>query len=195
MSARSKNLWLAITLIVIGVSALALTLRASPDAPKPAPPTAAAPAAPVPPPATKPPSAAAKPPSAATTSSPSAPATAVPATEPVVDPAAIKPPGPNVSVVITVVPGRKATVYWGKRVLGVVAPRSYLVVQRPRDSGPLDLIIRSDGCLPVQTRAYTFSDTKLAVKLTPINQKNTLLGYREELPPDAGAPLTPDTVQ
>jgi hypothetical protein len=37
----------------------------------------------------------------------------------------------------------------------------------------------------VQTRAYTFADSKVAVKLTPPDQKKTLLGYREA-PPDAG---------
>ena len=63
-----------------------------------------------------------------------------------------------------------------------------LIVQRPRDSGPLDVIVRADGCVPVQTRAYTFEDSKVAVHVTPNDQKNTLLGYREEQPPDGGAP-------
>jgi hypothetical protein len=40
----------------------------------------------------------------------------------------------------------------------------------------------------VQTRAYTFADNKVSVKLTALDEKNTLLGYREELPPDGGAP-------
>jgi len=39
----------------------------------------------------------------------------------------------------------------------------------------------------VQTRAYTFADSKVIVKLTPPDQKKVLLGYREA-PPDAGAP-------
>ena len=71
---------------------------------------------------------------------------------------------------------------WGKKRLGVIGPRQPLIVQRPRDSGPLDVIVRAEGCLPVQTRAYTFADSKVAVKVTPLDQKNTLLGYREELP-------------
>ena len=50
-------------------------------------------------------------------------------------------------------------------------------------------MVKSDGYLTVQTRAYTFADNKFAVKLTALDEKNTLLGYREELPPDgAGAP-------
>jgi hypothetical protein len=96
-------------------------------------------------------------------------------------------PSPNVRIVVTVVPNnKKATVSWGKKKLGVIAQHQPLIIQRPRDSGPLDLIVRSDGCVTVQTRAYTFADNKVAVKLTPLDQKNTLLGYREELPPDGG---------
>jgi hypothetical protein len=41
--------------------------------------------------------------------------------------------------------------------------------------------------VPVQTRAFTFSDTKLSVKLTPLDQKSTLLGYRQAPPPDEDA--------
>ena len=59
---------------------------------------------------------------------------------------------------------------------------------RPRDSGPLDVVVRAEGCIPVQTRAYTFEDSKVAVKVTPNDQKNTLLGYREEIPADGGMP-------
>jgi len=67
------------------------------------------------------------------------------------------------------------------------------VVERPRDSGPLDLIIRASGFLPVHTRAYTFTDSRVAVKLTPPTEKSKLFGYREELAPnpDAGAPAAP----
>jgi hypothetical protein len=93
-------------------------------------------------------------------------------------------PSATVTISISVVPAVKATVAWGKQRLGIIKPRSVLVVQRPRDSGPLDLMIRADGHLPVQTRAYTFGDTKLAVRLTPHDQKVSLLGYREELLPD-----------
>jgi hypothetical protein len=103
-------------------------------------------------------------------------------------PAAPKPQGPNVRIVFTVLPStKKATVSWGKKKLGVIGPKAPLIVTRPRDSGPLDVVVRAEGCVPVQTRAYTFEDSKVAVKVTPNEQKNTLLGYREELPPDGGA--------
>jgi hypothetical protein len=100
---------------------------------------------------------------------------------------AAEPAPDKVRITFTTVPSQKAMVYWGKKRLGPIAPRQPLVVERPRDSGPLDVVVRSAGYLPVQTRAYTFADSKVAVKLTPPDQKKTLLGYREA-PPDAGAP-------
>jgi hypothetical protein len=90
----------------------------------------------------------------------------------------------NVTISIVVYPPARASVSWGRKRLGLIKPREALVVKRPRDSGPLDLMIRAQGYLPVQTRAYTFNDGKLEVRLTPVDQVSTLLGYRE--PVDAG---------
>ena len=106
-------------------------------------------------------------------------------------PAPPKPQSANVRIVFTVLPStKKATVQWGKKKLGVIAPHAPLIVQRPRDSGPLDVVVRAEGCVPVQTRAYTFEDSKVAVKVTPNEEKNTLLGYREEQPAtDGGVPM------
>ncbi len=78
-------------------------------------------------------------------------------------------------------------VKWGSKTLGVIPVPRPLVVVRPRDSGPLDLVVRVAGFLPVHTRAYTFSDSRVAIKLTPVSAKNTLFGYREEVPPEAAA--------
>ena len=104
-------------------------------------------------------------------------------------PAASAAPSPNVKITIITVPSQKGVqVLWGKKRLGVIAPHQPLILQRPRDSGPLDLIVKCDGFVTVQTRAYTFEDSKVAVKVTPNDQKNTLLGYREEVPADGGAP-------
>jgi hypothetical protein len=96
----------------------------------------------------------------------------------------------TVRISIQTVPPRKAMVKWGRKSLGTIPVPRALVVDRPRDSGPLDLVIRASGFLPVHTRAYTFSDSRVAVKLTPPSEKNTLFGYREEPAPnpDAGAP-------
>jgi hypothetical protein len=111
-------------------------------------------------------------------------------------PAAPASPSANVKITIITVPSQKGVfVFWGKKRLGAIAPHQPLILQRPRDSGPLDLVIKCQGFVTVQTRAYTFGDSKLAVKLTPLDQKNTLLGYREEVPPppppDAGVPAAP----
>ncbi len=114
-----------------------------------------------------------------------APAPGVPAVA--LAPAA--PPSDTVRIVFTIVPNtKKAMVFWGKKRLGIIAPHAPLIVTRPRDSGPLDVVVKSDGYVTVQTRAYTFADSKISVKLTKLEEKNTLLGYREELPPDGGAP-------
>jgi len=95
---------------------------------------------------------------------------------------------PNVKVVIQTVPPEKAKVSWGKKPIGLIKGKNKpLILERPRDSGPMDVVIRADGYLPVHTRAYTFTDFKLYVKLTKLEEKKSLFGYREALP-DAGAP-------
>lgn len=93
----------------------------------------------------------------------------------------------KVTIVFATVPPANATVTWGKVKLGRIKPRQPLVLTRPRDSGPLDVVVRAPGYLPVQTRAHTFSDLRVHVKLTPLSQKATLLGYRAPL--DAGMGL------
>jgi hypothetical protein len=87
-------------------------------------------------------------------------------------------------------PSGDATVTWGKKKIGTIARRRPLVLTRPRDSGPMDVVVKAEGFLPVHTRAHTFGDNKVIVKLTAIDQQSTLLGYRAPL--DAGVPLVPD---
>ena len=93
----------------------------------------------------------------------------------------------KVHITLQTVPPRKAVVKWGSKTLGVIPVPRPLVVVRPRDSGPLDLVVRAAGFLPVHTRAYTFSDSRVAIKLTPVSEKNTLFGYRAEVPPEGAA--------
>jgi hypothetical protein len=94
----------------------------------------------------------------------------------------------KVKVVIQTVPPEKALVFWGKKSIGIIKGKNKpLILERPRDSGPMDVVIRAQGFIPVHTRAYTFSDFKLYVKLTPVEEKKSLFGYKEALP-DAGAP-------
>ena len=88
------------------------------------------------------------------------------------------------TIMFQTTPSMRATVSWGKKQLGAIAPGKPLYVVRPRDSGPLDVVVRAQGYLPVHTRAHTFSDNKVMVKLTAPDQTATLLGYR--VPIDAG---------
>lgn len=92
-------------------------------------------------------------------------------------------------IMFSTIPPTNASVTWGKKLLGKIAPKKPLVIVRPRDSGPLDVTVTAAGFLPVQTRAHTFADTHVQVKLTPPEQMPTLFGYRAPL--DAGTPLLP----
>ena len=93
----------------------------------------------------------------------------------------------NVRIELTTTPPLHASVSWGNTRLGRITPQEPLVIERPRDSGPLDVIVRAVGFLPVHTRAHTFADNKLQVKMTRPDQKSSLLGYRA--PIDAGTPM------
>lgn len=100
-----------------------------------------------------------------------------------------KPLSPNVKVTFRTFPGRRASVVWGGKRLGFIDRNKPLVVERPRDSGPLDVVIRSPGFVAVHVRAYTFDDNTVDVKITPNDKKDTIYGFKAPLPPeDAGAP-------
>jgi hypothetical protein len=100
------------------------------------------------------------------------------------------PESATVQITLKTAPTVHASVTMGKTRLGSIAPRAPLVLERRRDSGPLDLVIRAPGFLTVHTRAYTFDNNVIEIRLTRYDKKNTLYGYREPLPPDedAGAP-------
>jgi hypothetical protein len=98
------------------------------------------------------------------------------------------PLSPNVKLTFKTYPQRRASVMWGAKRLGFTDRGKPLVVERPRDSGPLDVVIRSQGYITVHARAYTFNDSTVEVKITPVEKKDTLYGYQQPLA-DAGAPL------
>jgi hypothetical protein len=104
------------------------------------------------------------------------------------------PPTPTVKILFKILPPGNATVSWGKKRLGFIKPRAPLIIERARDSGPLDVTVRASGFLPVHTRAYTFTNSVVAVKLTPLDLKNTIYGYREVLPPDVDGGMPPVTI-
>jgi hypothetical protein len=102
-----------------------------------------------------------------------APVVALPAS------AAVKPKPAKVKLVVRSNPP-KALVSWGKKKLGPTP----VILERPRDSGPMDLVVKSDGYFPVHTRAYTFKNDTVWVKLTKLADKMSLYGAKAELPPE-----------
>jgi hypothetical protein len=52
----------------------------------------------------------------------------------------------------------------------------------------MELVIAAPGFLPVHTRADTFSDSRLAVKLTALDDKKKVFGYGEEHCPEDPLP-------
>lgn len=129
---------------------------------------------------------------------PTAAGAADPAAAAVVAP---KPPQDPVRARITfsTIPMTNAKVQWGKTTLGMITPKQALTVTRPRDSGPLDVMVYAPGYLPVQTRAHTFEDSQIVVKLTTPENKSTLWGYRAPLdagvlPADQVLPTTPEEI-
>jgi hypothetical protein len=118
--------------------------------------------------------------------SPAATAPAGPAPAPLATP----PPKPA-KIKIVVRANARASVRWGKKVLG----QTPLTVERPRDSGPIDLVLRAAGYFPVHTRVFTFRNDSIGVHLTKVENRMTLFGAKQEpaATPDGGvpAPTTP----
>jgi hypothetical protein len=127
---------------------------------------------------------------------PAAPAAPAPVAQPPAAPAAgaaapAVPPKPpqdplRARITFSTIPPTNAKVVWGKQTLGMITSKQPLTVIRPRDTGPLDVMVYAPGYLPVQTRAHTFEDTQIIVKLTTPENQSTLWGYRAPL--DAGVP-------
>ncbi|MSP61381.1 MAG: PEGA domain-containing protein [Myxococcales bacterium] len=98
-----------------------------------------------------------------------------------------KRPPPKVRLAVRSTPS-KASVTWGKKALGLTP----LMIERPQDSGPVDLVVRANGYFPVHVRAYSFRNDVLAVKLTRLSERMTLFGAKKELAPVEGIdPLAP----
>ena len=104
--------------------------------------------------------------------------------------AAPKPRPPKIKIVIRSNPP-KANVFWGKKPLGPTP----VTLERPRDSGPVDLIVRADGYFPLHTRAYTFRNDGVWVKLTKLEERMNLFGAKHETNDATPAPTPPDGEQ
>lgn len=110
--------------------------------------------------------------------------------------AAVKPLPPKIKIIVRAKGADKALVFWGKKKLG----ETPVTLERPRDSGPVDLVVRSDGFFAVHTRAYTFHNDVVYVRMTKLEDRMTLFGAKRDVNepppggvPDGGAPPPPAT--
>jgi hypothetical protein len=83
--------------------------------------------------------------------------------------------------------GPAMQVSWGRQHLGSTP----LSLTRPRDSGPMDLVLHAAGCFPMHVRAYTSKDDTIVVKPTRLKDKMNLLGARAEPPPESDGGVPP----
>jgi hypothetical protein len=90
------------------------------------------------------------------------------------------PRSPKVKLKLWVSPV-SAEVIWGARRLGI-AGREPLEIERPRGSGPLDLVVRAPGYLPYHTRLFTDRDDTLTVRLVSPANAASLLGWKRTAP-------------
>lgn len=85
----------------------------------------------------------------------------------------------------------KPVVWWGRQKLG----EPPLTIERPRRSGPMNLVIKANGYLDHHTRLFTDRDDRLSVVLVRPTDAVTMLGYKRKpgmlvpgVSPDAGVP-------
>jgi hypothetical protein len=98
----------------------------------------------------------------------------------------------TVKIKVIVDARRQAHVTWGRKDFGV-AP---LEIERPRNSGPLDLIVVAPGYLPLHARALTDRDDVLSLRVYSAAEAPQLLGYRPEaVPAPNGSPTSPISPQ
>lgn len=91
------------------------------------------------------------------------------------------PASANVKIRVDVVPrSARAVVFWGRQKLGE-AP---VTIERPRRSGPMDVLITATGYLDYHTRLFTDRDDKLSVVMVRANEAGNMIGYKRR--PDAG---------
>lgn len=79
----------------------------------------------------------------------------------------------------------RAVVWWGKQKLG----EPPLTIERPRRSGPMNLVIKADGFLDHHTRLFTDRDDRLSLSLVRPNDAVGMLGYKRR--PGQGQPAAP----
>jgi hypothetical protein len=109
------------------------------------------------------------------------PAAAPPADEPDLR---VEAPEPNprsktVKLKLAITPAAVGVVMWGRKKLADIKPgRMTVEIERPRDSGPLDVLVRAEAFLPHHVRLFTDRDDRLSVRLVRPEEARGLLGYR-----------------
>lgn len=83
----------------------------------------------------------------------------------------------TVTLKLWVVPAQGAEVFWGAKRLGKVDKPPF-EIERPRRSGPMDLIVRAPGYLPYHTRLFTDRDDRLTIRLVRPQDSGGMLGAR-----------------
>jgi hypothetical protein len=90
----------------------------------------------------------------------------------------------KVKLKLALTPAATGVVMWGRKKLADVKPGQMTVeVERVRDSGPLDVLVRADGFLPHHLRLFTDRDDRLSVRLIRPEEAHGLLGYRRPAAP------------
>jgi hypothetical protein len=89
----------------------------------------------------------------------------------------------TVKLKLIVTPAAQGVVAWGRKKLAELKPgQMTMEVERPRGSGPLDVVVRANGFLPHHVRLFTDRDDRLNVHLHRPDEAQGLLGYRR--PPE-----------
>jgi hypothetical protein len=85
----------------------------------------------------------------------------------------------TVKLRLAISPPAAGAVMWGRKKLADIKPgRMTVEIERPRDSGPLDVLVRADGFLPHHVRLFTDRDDRLSVRLVRPEEARGMLGYR-----------------
>jgi hypothetical protein len=105
-----------------------------------------------------------------------------------VDGGTAQPAEPPAQVRLMVRSYPRMKVYWGKKLLGLTP----LPIDRPRDSGPVDLVLRADGYFPVHTRAYTYKSDVISLRATKLADRMKILGAKKDLTPPPEAESNPE---
>jgi hypothetical protein len=85
----------------------------------------------------------------------------------------------TVKLKLLITPPATGAVLWGRKKLAALEPGQMAVeIERPRDTGPLDVLVRADGFLPHHVRLFTDRDDRLSVRLYRPDEARGLLGYR-----------------